>query len=275
MKRLLVILLMAVATVAAASPLSIVTTSGPGSLSDQVARYLQPLLAKELGSEVVVVNSPGANGLIGLRTFHQLQGDHILIGSFAVPFVAKTMPQKDFDPMADFAPVIGLTHSPMQILIPASSPAKDLAGLVALSKSRGGLKGGTSHPSANVSMMLLDKVIGIATEPINYKQGSQLYADLSAGLLDYTFGGATGVAAGLLQAGHLRSLGRLDQLGVPDFAWTAVFVKVGNENGKVSIAAKRVVTSENMAGLPQPFFKADSQTLLRMLTQEFKLIPAP
>lgn len=271
MKRLLAALLFAV-TGAFASPVTIVTTSGPGSLSDQVARHLQPLLAKELGTEVLVVNSPGANGLIGLRAFHQLQGDHILIGSFAVPFVAKTMPQKDFDPMTDFTPVVGLTHAPMHVLVPASSPAKDMAGLTALSKTKGKLKGGSSHPSANVSMSLLDKTIGMNTEQVNYKQGAQLYAELSSGLLDYTFGGATSAAAALIQSGHLRSLGRLDQTGVPDFSWTALFVKAGQEQGRAAQAARKVVSAENMASLSHPFFKADATKLRQMLVFEYGVI---
>lgn len=274
MKKLLAVSLLW-ATAAFASSVTIVTTSGPGSLSDQVARHIQPLLEKELNTEVVVMNSPGANGLIGLRSFHQLKGDHILIGSFAVPFVAKTMPQKEFDPMVDFVPVTGLTHAPMHILVPANSPAKDLQGLVALSNAKGKLKGGSSHPSANISMTLLDKATGSSTEQINYKQGSQLYAELASGLLDYTFGGATSSAMAMIQSGHLRSLGRLDQIGIPDFSWTALFVKAGNENNRVAVASRKIVNSENMAVLPQPFFRADFRVLQRMIEQEYKVIPAP
>jgi tripartite-type tricarboxylate transporter receptor subunit TctC len=198
-----------------------------------------------------------------------------LIGSFAVPFVAKTLPQKDFDPISEFVPVVGLTHAPMNILVPAKSPVKDVAGLVALSKANNGLKGGTAHPSANASMHILDKTIGTNTQQINYKQITQLYTDLSSGILDYAFGGATSSAAALVQSGHLRSLGRLDQTGVPDFSWTALFVKAGNENGKVAQAAKKVVTAENMAALPQPFFKADAATLRSQLLREYALIPIP
>lgn len=271
MKKLFACLLL-VATNVFAIPVTIVTTAGPGSMSDQVARHIQPLLAKELGVEVLVMNSPGANGLIGLRTFHQLQGDHILIGSFAVPYVAKALPQKDFDPMTDFAPVVGLVHPPMLILVPASSPAKDMPGLIALSKAKGGLKGGSAHPSANVSMELLNKTVGIRTDQINYKQVSQLYVDLSSGLLDYTFGGGSSSAASLLQSGHLRSLGRLDQLGVPDFSWTALFVKAGQEQGRAAQAARKVVNPENMAALPHPFFKADATKLRQLLVFEYSVI---
>lgn len=274
MKRLLLALAL-ISTNVFASTLTIVTTSGPGSLSDQAARFLQPLLAKELGVDVVVTNAPGGNGVVGFRAFNQLSGDHILIGSFAVPFVAKTLPQKDFDPISEFVPVVGLTHAPMNILVPAKSPVKDVAGLVALSKANNGLKGGTAHPSANASMHILDKTIGTNTQQINYKQITQLYTDLSSGILDYAFGGATSSAAALVQSGHLRSLGRLDQTGVPDFSWTALFVKAGNENGKVAQAAKKVVTAENMAALPQPFFRADAATLRGQLLREYALIPTP
>ncbi len=272
MKKLLLLLLMA--GNAFAAPLIIVTTSGPGSLSDQVARYIQPLLSKELSVEVIVLNAPGANGVIGLREFSQTSGDHVLIGSFAVPYVAKVNPQKEFNPVKDFVPVVGLTHAPMHILVPASSPVKDAQGLIAKFKADGSLRGGSAHPSADISMALLDKTLGTTTQTINYRQLSQLYMDLAAGRIDYAFGGATSSAAALLQSGQLRSLGRLDQLGVPDFSWTALFVKTGNENGKAAIAAQKVITFKNMAGLSQPFFSADSQKLQQMLRSEYELIPA-
>jgi len=276
MKRLFLALALALSSATAfSSTLTIVTTSGPGSLSDQAARFLQPMLAKELGVDVVVANAPGGNGVVGLRAFNQLSGDHILIGSFAVPFVAKTLPQKDFDPITDFVPVVGLTHAPMNILVPAKSPVKDLAGIVALSKANNGLKGGTAHPSANVSMHILDKAVGTDTQQINYKQIAQLNTDLASGILDYAFGGATSSAAALVQSGHLRSLGRLDQTGVPDFAWTALFVKAGNENSPLANAVRKVVNADSMRGLPQPFLKMDAPTLRAQVQREFALIPAP
>lgn len=268
-------LLLWVSLSVSANPVSIVTTSGPGSLSDQVARHIQPLLSKELGVEVVVVNAPGANGLVGLRAFHQLAGNHLLIGSFSVPYVAKTTPQKDFDPLVDFAPVMGLTHTPLNITVPANSPAKDMASLAKLSKEKGGLKGGTSHPSTNISMALIDKAFGATTEPINYKQTAQLYTELAAGLLDYTVGGGNQASVALVQSGHLRNIARADQVGIPDFSWTALFVKSGNENGPLANAAKRAINADSMRGLSQPFFKADASAMRAQVQREYTLIPAP
>jgi hypothetical protein len=54
-----------------------------------------------------------------------------------------------------------------------------------------------------------------------------------------------------------------------------LFVKAGNENGKVAQAAKKVVTAENMAALPQPFFRADAAMLRGQLLREYSLIPTP
>jgi len=274
MKRFFLALVL-VSTATLASALTIVTTSGPGSLSDQAARFLQPMLAKELGVDVVVANAPGGNGVIGLRAFNQLSGDGVLIGSFSIPFVAKTLPQKDFNPVNDFVPVVGLTHAPMHILVPANSPVKDVQGLIAKFKTEGGLKGGSAHPATDISMALFDKTFGTTTQTINYRQLSQLYIDLAEGRIDYGFGGATSSAAGLLQSGHLRSLGRLDQTGVPDFAWTALFVKAGKENSPLANAVRKVVNAESMRGLPQPFLKMDAPTLRAQVQREFALIPAP
>ena len=267
-------LLLLVVTNVFATPITIVTTSGSGSLSDQVARYIQPLLAKELGVDVVVVNAPGGNGVVGLRAFHQLSGNHLLIGSFSVPYVAKTAPQKDFDPLVDFAPIMGLTHVPLSITVPANSPVKDIVSLAKLSKDKGGLKGGTAHPSTNISMMLVDKVFGSTTEPINYKQTAQMYTDLAAGLIDYTVGGGNQAAAGLVQSGHIRNIGRADQMGIPDFSWTALFTRSGNENGTVANAARKAINAESMRGLPHPFFRADAIELRNQTLREYTLIPA-
>jgi len=275
MKRLFLALAFALSSATAfSSTLTIVTTSGPGSLSDQVARFIQPLLAKELGVDVVVASAPGGNGVIGLRAFNQLSGDGVLIGSFSIPFVAKTLPQKDFNPVNDFVPVVGLTHAPMHILVPANSPVKDVQGLIAKFKAEGGLKGGSAHPATGISITLFDKTFGTTTQTINYKQAAQLYTELAAGLLDYGFGGNS-VSVGLVQSGHLRSLGRLDQTGVPDFAWTALFVKAGKENSPLANAARKVINAESMRGLPQPFLKADAPTLRAQVQREFALIPAP
>jgi tripartite-type tricarboxylate transporter receptor subunit TctC len=272
-KRFLCVFLL-LATNVFASTVNIVTTSGPGSLSDQVARYIQPLLAKELGVEVVVVNAPGGNGVVGLRAFNQLNGDHLLIGSFAVPYVAKVSPQKDFDPVKDFTPIAGLVYPPMHVIVPVNSPAKTLTEFIELARKNGELKGGASHPSTNISMTLFDKAAGVTTQQVNYKQGVQLYTDLAAGLLDYTFGGSVAVSGALIQGGRLKSLGRLDQLGVPDFSWIALFVKTGSESSKVSQAAKKVSSAEYMAGLPQPFFKTDAAALRNQILREHNLIPA-
>jgi tripartite-type tricarboxylate transporter receptor subunit TctC len=276
MRRFLLALAFALSsTTAFSSTLTIVTTAGSGSLSDQVARFIQPLLAKELGVDVVVANAPGGNGVVGLRAFNQLSGDHLLIGSFAVPFVAKTLPQKEFDPLVDFSPVMGLTHTPLNITVPANSPARDMASLAKLSKEKGGLKGGTAHPSTSISMALIDKTFGATTEPINYKQTAQLYTELAAGLLDYTVGGGNSVSVGLVQSGHLRNIARADQVGIPDFAWTALFVKADNENSPLANTARKVINAESMRGLPQPFLKADAPTIRAQVQREFALIPAP
>lgn len=266
---------MLVASNVFAGPLTIVTTSGSGSLSDQVARNIQPLLAKELGRDVVVMNIPGANGAIGFREFHRMpkEAGNVLIGSFALAYVAKTMPPNDFDPLKDFVPVTGLTHVPMRILVPANSPAKDVRGLVELSKAKGGLMGGSTHPSTSITLTLLDKKVGTSTTHVNYRQAAHLYTDLTAGLLDYTIGGNQ-TAVSFIEDGRVRDLGRIDEMGIEDFSWTGLFVQAGNENGKVAEAIKRVINAQSMNIMGQPFLKADADDLRRLVKREYALIPS-
>lgn len=278
--RALAVLLLTIST-ALASPLTLVTTSGPGSLSDTAARYFAPLLERELGRPVVVQNAPGAMGLVGMRAYQQMphDGNALLIGGTQVPYVAKVMAPSDFDPMVAFEPLHGLSYARQQILVPSASPVKTAADLAKLQRKKGALNGGSSHPSTQTSMELLDAITGAKTTVVNYKQSAQLATELAVGIIDYTIGAkGNSATAGFVANGMLRVVADLRDLGVEEFSWTGFFIHADAPDAakrRLIAAIDKVMYSPEAARFHQERYLLSASGLRRQMQREFDLIPAP
>ncbi len=275
MIRLLCTLLLGASTAFAQPPLMLVTTTGAGSFSDTAARHFAPLLEKELGRPVLVQNIPGANGIIGLRAFNGMTGgDAILIAGTVNGFVSITAPQPDFDPLKDFVPVFGLAETPQLLLVKKDSPIKSFSDL------RGRrLMGGSSHPSTDMSIMVLDQKVGSETTLVRYKQISQLATELAGGFVDFTIGGAGNAATqGLFESGLVRSIGEVTSVGVPAFSWLGFFAhsKAISAQKPVIKAIERVMLSAEAKSYEQPngrrLMPVPSSKLLKIQDEEAQVI---
>lgn len=277
--RLLAAALIFASSALAAQTLTLITTSGPGSLSDTAARFTAMLLERELGHPVIVDNRPGGMGVVGLRHFNSLPADghSILIAGTQLAFISKAVPQPDFDPMTAFVPLSGLVYTPQQIMVPAASPVRSPADLLALQRSKGKLDGGSSHPSTQTSMGLLDGVLGTRTTIVGYKQGSQLATELAGGFIDYTIGGkGNGATAGFIDSGQIRVVGYLKDLGVEEFSWVGLFVHTSvpaPEKKRLTDAINRVMRSPEWTGFQQQRWAVPPEEVMDTMQREFGLIP--
>lgn len=277
--RLLAAAMLFASSAFAAQPLTLVTTSGPGSLSDTAARFAAMLLERELSRPVVVDNRPGGLGVVGLRHFWSLpsDGNAILIAGTQLAYVSKAVPQPDFDPMKAFVPLNGLVYTPQQIMVPAASPVRAPADLRALQRSKGVLNGGSSHPSTQTSMGLLDEVLGTKTTIVGYRQATQLASELAGGFIDYTIGGkGNGATAGLIESGHVRVIGNLKDLGVEEFSWVGLFVHADTtttDKARLWTAVRRVMQAPEWAGFQQQRWDVGPQDILQTMKREHDLIP--
>lgn len=274
-KRLFAIVLLALSALThAAQPLTVIVPNGAGSLSDTAVRFFAPLIEKELERPVVVQNLPGANGLIGISAYQQLphDGNSIVITGTQLVFLTKQGHNVE-----GLEPLHGLAHTPQQILVPANSPAKTVADLLAIQKQKGFLNGGTSHPATEVSMGLLDKAIGTNTTLVKYKQSSQLATDIAGGFIDYTIGGkGNSATAGFVASGQIRVIGMLDDFKVEGFSWNGFFIHADapiTAKQKLSAAISKVLRSPEAEKFHQDRFLADRKTIEKLLAKEFTLIP--
>lgn len=121
-------------------PMRLLHGFGPGGTADILARLVAQPLAEALGQPVVVESRPGAGGNIASaalarspadgHTIGLLTGGHAVSAAFAQGLT--------FDPVNDFDFVSMIVRYAFVIVVRADSPARDLAGLVALAKAQPG-----------------------------------------------------------------------------------------------------------------------------------------
>ena len=98
------------------------------------------------------------------------------------------VPDLKYDPLKDFTPVTVLFSYPSVLAVPASSPAKSLADLVALAKTKpGGVNYGSPGTGtvAHILGLMLQKATNTNMVHVPYRGGGPAMLDLLAGRLDF------------------------------------------------------------------------------------------
>ncbi|MDO9707128.1 Bug family tripartite tricarboxylate transporter substrate binding protein [Paracraurococcus lichenis] len=123
-------------------PLRMLVPFAPGGPLDITGRPLAEEMSRLLGQTVVFENKPGANGIIAAQAVATAKPDGTTLlyttGSFVGNMVFGTVPLP-YDPERDLAPVsLVSTGNGMMLVGRATLPARDMAELVALAKSKPG-----------------------------------------------------------------------------------------------------------------------------------------
>ncbi len=121
-------------------PIRLIVPFIAGSTPDSTARTLSAELGQKLGQPLVVENMPGAGGIIGANALRRAAPDGYTLGILANTHVInvhmyRKMP---YDPARDFTPITALSGGPTALVVPASSPYKTAADLVAAMKKAPG-----------------------------------------------------------------------------------------------------------------------------------------
>jgi len=223
-KLLAVLLLMAASAAWAAPMLNLITLTGPGSLTDTALRKVAPAIERETGMAVVIQNLPGAGGILGARAALEAPADGatVLMGNSSLVHMALTQPAMGFDPVAAFAPLQGLVRGEFGVFVPAASAVRAPADL----RAGGQTFVGVASPMGSMSAILLDRTLGLQSVEVGYKQFGQAVADLAGGRLSHMTGPVDASALrAMLDAGRIRQVGTLAELGVADFSWSGFFVR--------------------------------------------------
>ena len=194
-----------------AKPITIIVPFPPGGVTDPVARQVGQRLAENVKQPVIVDNKPGASGIIASEYVKKQPADGYTVlfaftGSHAVnPSLYTKLP---YDPQKDFQPVTLIINTPHILVVPADSPAKSVADLVAMAKSK---PAGLTFASQGIGAggHLLGEMFKAQTKTnlshVPYKGSAPALTDMLAGRVDLFFD-AMVTSLPYVKDGKLRAL---------------------------------------------------------------------
>jgi len=190
----------------------IILPYGPGGTGDVIARLVSEKLALDLGKPVVVLNKPGAAGVIGATAAARAKPDgHTLLLGYTSEIVISPYLVKDaaYEVGRDFVPIAMAGSTPLLLV---ANPKLNLASIdqvVERAKAKPGVlsyaTAGVGSP-ADIAGRLLEKSAGINLINVPYKGGSQATTDVVAGVASMYFAGMP-PAVPFIKSGQLVPLG--------------------------------------------------------------------
>lgn len=187
----------------------IVVPFAPGGSGDITARLIGKYIEDKTGQPFVVESKPGANGIVGALAVKTAPPDgYTLMLATTSTNAANIHMYKSpgYDPEKDFQLVGIIGSSGTFLVVPAGSPYKSLADLLADAKARPGkLNFGYFNASSQVPSEVLGKKAGVEWQGVGYKAIGNAWNDLYAGAINFMFVDLT-AARGQVVAGKARPL---------------------------------------------------------------------
>ena len=278
-------------------PIHLVVPFAPGGSSDVLARLLAKEIEPRVGQTILVENRAGAGGSVaaGYVAKAPADGHTILLVAAGHAGMGALYDKLPFDPVADFAPVIGLTTAPVVVAVNAQSRFKSLQDLVAAAKAEPGklncAGGGGGATVTNLAFELLKSELKLTITAVPYKGSAPALTALIGNEIDCDSDAAASVLP-LVQSGRLRVLAvstgkRIDLLpDTPTIAetvlprfdvsiWTGVLAPKGTPTQVVDRLYREFNTAmalpqvqERLKAMASAPMGADSATFGRFLASE-------
>ncbi|HEX4326851.1 MAG TPA: tripartite tricarboxylate transporter substrate binding protein [Burkholderiales bacterium] len=189
-------------------PIRLVVPFSAGGANDLLGRAAAEGATKALGQSVVVDNRPGAGSVLGseLVANSAPDGYTFLVSAAGVvsnSMLKKSMPYKD----SQLVPVAMIGLAPSVIVVPASSPYKDLPAFIAASKQGAGLHFATAGAGTTPHFVegLLTTKYGAKLDLVPYKSGAESVTAVLGNFVEAT-SEASIVVLPYLKSGKLRGL---------------------------------------------------------------------
>jgi tripartite-type tricarboxylate transporter receptor subunit TctC len=230
-------------------PVTIVIPYAAGGTFDVLGRIIAPRMSELLGQSVIIENTTGAGGIVGVHRVMNARPDGytILLGTVGTHAYNQTIyKRKRYDAINDFTPVTLFSEQPMVLEVRKDLPANTLAEFVALLKQNGAKMqygsagaGSTTH----LACSLLNAKIGASVTHVPYRGSAPATNDLLSGQIDYLCANL-GAAFPLISGNRVKVLALLSkdrsplmpnlataqEQGIPDYdvtTWTAMFLPKG------------------------------------------------
>lgn len=230
-------------------PIILVIPFAAGGSFDIIGRILAPRMSEILGQPIIVENTSGAAGIIGVNRVVSAAPDGytFLLGSIGTHAYNQTIYKKPrYDAIADFTPVTLFAEQLMVLVTRKDFPANNLPEFIGYVKTNsaklqfGSAGAGTT---THLGCALLNAAIGVSVTHVPYRGGGPAVPDLIGGQIDYmclNMGSATPLIMGKqIKAIATLSRGRsplmpdlptAQEEGLTDFdvvTWNAFFLPKG------------------------------------------------
>lgn len=192
-----------------ARPVTFIVSFPPGSGADTTARLYARRMQEITKQTFIVENRPGANSFLAAQAVAKANPDgHTLFYASNSPVVVNAVLFKKppYDPVADFAAVARASRATNGVVVPANSPLKTVADLVAAAKAKPkGLSYASGSASYQIATEHFTELLGVDVLHVPYKGAAPALIDVAAGVVDFAIADISAVLP-LAQGGRLRVL---------------------------------------------------------------------
>jgi len=258
-------------------PIRILIGFPPGSGGETQLRLVGQKLTEAWGQPVVIEAKPGASGNIAAELLVKAPADGYTLLYFPAALVINPSlyPKVPYELSKDFSPIALLGSFPLVLVVNPAVPAKSVAELIALARSKPGALNYASIGNASPPHLageLLNQLTGVHLTHVPYKGSAPAQADLIGGQVQLMFDTAVSaiphVKSGRTRALAVTSKARsrllpelpsLDEAGVKGYdviGWGGVVAPVGvpmdiviKLNTEINKALKQPDVAERLMGL--------------------------
>lgn len=180
-----------------------------GGGTDIAARTLVPYIEKELGTDITVINRPGAGGEVGFTALANAEPDGYTIGFINTPNVLTIPIERDTRyELSDFQPVASVVDDPDGFNVGPDSEFASLEDLVAYAKEHPGeITYGTTGVGSDdhLAALALERLAGIEMTHVPFPGAADVRQALMGGHIEMGIFNI-GEAAADVKAGRIKML---------------------------------------------------------------------
>lgn len=197
-------------------PIILVVPNAPGGTSDITARLVAPVLEKELGTPVQVVNKPGAGMQVGLTEAALAKPDGYTLAILALPSAIPIYldpDRKAIPRIREMQAIASHNIDVITVAVNAQSPYRTIKDLVDAAKANPSrLKASTDGLMGIDHLMSIDfmKKTGTNFRFVHFDGGAKATTALAGGHVDLRIGKVGSVYA-MAKSGNVRVIGVMDK----------------------------------------------------------------
>jgi tripartite-type tricarboxylate transporter receptor subunit TctC len=219
-------------------PVRLIVPFAAGGPSDITARLLGQGIQEHLGQPIVIENKPGGGAIVATSALLSAEPDGytIMMASNIIVTSKWLYDSLPYDAMKDLRAIGGVSISPVVVLVPGTSPIKNLADLLRAAREKPGQLNYGSAGLGTIPQLATEFFLqktGLQMTHIPFRGSGQALPAVIAGQVDLYFDVAIS-AQSLVQQGQLRAIGVVGKQRLAQFPDVPTLAEQGLSDFDVS-----------------------------------------